>query len=74
MPIATLDKPTETINASALLIDVESLLGLEQLRYGPARALVILELQIADQVMRVKVELFNTERCRYFAFFIDIAG
>jgi len=70
--ITALDKPAEAIHTSAFLVNVETLLGLEKLRDGPASALIILKLKITDQVMWVKVELFDTERRGNFTFVINI--
>jgi hypothetical protein len=72
MTIASLNKPSKSINSSALLVHIEALLGLEQLGNSSASARIILELQVAHQIMWIEIELFNAEGCRHFALVIHV--
>ena len=70
--VAALNEPAEPVHSAALFVDVEALLSLKELWDSPASALVVLEFEVAHEVVRVKVEFFDTERCRYFTLVIDL--
>ena len=72
--IASLDEPAEAVDAAALLVHVEALLGLQQLWDCSSSALVILEFKIAHEVMRVEVKLLDAEWRGNFSLIIDIIG
>lgn len=72
MLIAALYKPAEAVDPTALLVNIEVLLGLKKLWDRATSALIILELKVAHKVVRVKVEFFDTEWRRYFTLVIDI--
>lgn len=72
MAVAALNKPAEAVDSAALLINIEALLGLQKLWNSAASALIVLELKVAHEVVRVEVEFFNAERSRYFTLVIDI--
>ena len=72
--ITTLDEPAKAIDASTLLVYVESLLSLQELGDGTTSALIILELKISHQVMRVKVEFLKTEGRGHFTLIVHICS
>lgn len=74
MPVAALLKPSKSIYSTSLLVDVEALLRLEELRNGATSALIILEFKITHQVMWVEIELLNAEGSWNLALFINVCG
>ena len=72
--IAALDEPSKTIDASSLLVNIEALLGLQQLGDSSASSLIVLELEVAHQVMRVEVELLEAEGCGNLTLVIHLFG
>ena len=74
MPVASLFKPSKSVDSTSLLVNVESLLRLQELRNGATCALIILELKITHQVMRVEIKLLNAEGCWNLALFVNVCG
>ena len=74
MAVRSLHQPPKSVHSAAPLVHVESLLGLKQLRYGSPTATIILEVDITHQIMRVEIELFETEGRRHFPFFVYVGG
>lgn len=74
MTISTLDEPSEAIDSPALLVNIEALLRLKQLGDRSATSLIVLEVEVAHQVMRVEVEFFEAEWGRHLTFIIYVRG
>lgn len=74
MSVTTLHEPAEAVDPATFLVDVEALLRLQQLRDGPACVLVILEFEIAHQVMWVEVEFLDAEGSWNLTLIIDLGG
>ena len=72
MAVSTLDKPSKPVDSSALLINVEALFGLKQLWNRPAAFMIVLEIDVAHEIVGVEVEFLDTERCRDLSLFIYI--
>lgn len=69
--VASLDQPAKSVDSAALLVNVEALLGLEELGNGATTPLIVLEVYIAHKIVWVEVKLLKAEWCRYLALFID---
>lgn len=74
MPVASLFKPAKSIYSSSFLVNVESLFRLQELRNGATCALIILELKISHQVMRVEIKLLNGEGRWNLALIVNVFG
>ena len=74
MTITPLDEPAKSVHSATLLVYVEALLGLQELWYSSPSALVVLELEITDEIMRVEVELFDAEWSRQLTLVIEISS
>jgi len=70
--VASLDEPAEAVNSAALLVHIEALFSLKKLWNRAASALIVLELQVTHQVVRVEIELLNTEWSRDLALVIEV--
>ena len=72
MAVATLNEPSKSVHSATFFVALETLLGQLKLRNPVTSAGIIIKIEVAHNIVRIEVELLDTEWSRYFTLVIDL--
>ena len=72
MAVATLNEPSKSVHSATFFVALETLLGQLKLRNPVTSAGIIIKIEVTHNIVRIEVELLDTEWSRYFTLVIDL--